>query len=89
MDDMTDKMTLSAAYTLREMKSFYLGAPPHTVAGADVSDCVLAPGGVPVSIDPNGTTNVGQAWLQYFLPAAAERSLPLSFWQGRSLTDAM
>ncbi|CRL45610.1 Alpha/beta hydrolase family protein [Sodalis glossinidius str. 'morsitans'] len=89
MDDMTDKMTLSAAYTLREMGSFYLGAPPHTVAGADVSDYVLAPGGVPVSIDPNGTTSVGQAWGQYFLPAAATHSLPLSFWHGGSLTGAM
>ncbi|MGP4140331.1 alpha/beta fold hydrolase [Sodalis praecaptivus] len=82
-------MTLPAAYSLREMGSFHLGATPQTVSGAAVSDYVLAPGGVPVSIDPNGTTSVGQAWVQYFLPATAEQRLPLSFWHGGSLTGAM
>ncbi|MBT9432925.1 hypothetical protein JZM24_13700 [Candidatus Sodalis endolongispinus] len=71
------------------MGSFYLGGSPQTVAGDPVSDYVLAPDGVPVSIDPNGTTSVGQTWVQYFLPAAAAHNLPLSFWHGGSLTGAM
>lgn len=82
-------MPASANYSLREMGSFYIDAPPQVIAGAAVKEYVLAPNGVPVSIDPNGTTSVGQAWVQYFLPAQEEKTLPLTFWHGGSLTGAM
>lgn len=55
-------MTLPAAYSLREMGSFHLGATPQTVSGAVVSDYVLAPGAM-WETTPDGR----EGWLHYFL----------------------
>jgi pimeloyl-ACP methyl ester carboxylesterase len=57
-------------------------------AGLPAEDKVLAANGVPVRIDPNGTSLVGQMYVQYFLPTGAEDRLPIVFWHGGSLTGA-
>lgn len=76
------------AIGLRDMGSFFVGGRAVETACAAVEDLVLAAGGVPVRIDPNGTTFVGQMYVQYFLPAPAATRLPLLFWHGGSLSGA-
>ncbi|WP_143061890.1 alpha/beta fold hydrolase [Faunimonas pinastri] len=55
--------------------------------GAPLEEHVLARNGVPVPINPNGTTVLGQMYVQYALPETASGP-PLLFWHGGSLTGA-
>jgi pimeloyl-ACP methyl ester carboxylesterase len=77
-----------ASIALRDMGSFFVGGRTTETTGAQAEDRVLAANGVPVRIDPNGTTVVGQMYVQYFLPAQGIGPLPLLFWHGGSLTGA-
>jgi pimeloyl-ACP methyl ester carboxylesterase len=70
------------------MGSFFIGGQTVTTAGAAVGEHVLAANGVPVRIDPNGTTVVGQMYVQYFIPDGNEPRPPIVFWHGGSLTGA-
>jgi pimeloyl-ACP methyl ester carboxylesterase len=74
--------------TLRDMGSFFVGGHQTETTEAPVQDWVLTPNGIPVRIDPNGTTQVGQMYVQYFLPAESQGRLPILFWHGGSLTGA-
>ena len=74
--------------TLRDMGSFFVGGHQTETTEAPVQDWVLTPNGIPVRIDPNGTTQVGQMYVQYFLPAESQGRLPVLFWHGGSLTGA-
>ena len=67
---------------LRDMGSFFIGGRATETMGAPVANRVLAANGVPVRIDPNGTTLVGQMYVQYFLPARSAGRLPVLFWHG-------
>ena len=71
---------------LRDMGSFFVGGRATETMGAPVANRVLAANGVPVRIDPNGTTLVGQMYVQYFLPARSAAGLPVLFWHGGSLS---
>ncbi len=73
---------------LRDIGSFFVGGRTFETTGAAAEDLVLAAGGVPVRIDPNGTSLVGQMYVQFFLPGGAEHRPPLLFWHGGSLTGA-
>ena len=48
---------------------------------------MLAAGGVPVTMDPNGDYVVGQMYAQYFLGGDGQRP-PVVFWHGGGLTGA-
>ena len=78
-------MRPSAALTLRDMGSFFVGGQQIQTAGAPVEQHVLARNGVPVRIDPNGTTSLGAMYVQYAIPAAPAGP-PVLFWHGGSLT---
>ncbi len=69
------------------MGSFFVGGRTVDTTGAPVEQHVLARNGVPVRIDPNGTTWLGQMYVHYAIPAAARRP-PVLFWHGGSLTGA-
>jgi pimeloyl-ACP methyl ester carboxylesterase len=79
---------IAPTLALQDIGSFFVGGHPLETTGAPVENRVLAANGVPVRIDPNGTTLVGQIYVQYFLPAQADDRLPILFWHGGSLTGA-
>lgn len=79
---------MTPALELRDFGSFFIGGGPVDTAGAAPEAHVLAKGGIPVTIDPNGTTMVGQMYVQYALAEQDGGRPPLAFWHGGSLTGA-
>src|SRR5262245_59164751 len=71
---------------LRDMGSFHIGGRYIEVKGEPVKEVIFTPGGVPAKIDPNGTYQVEQMYVQYFLPQDRKGRLPLLLWHGGGLT---
>ena len=71
---------------LRDMGSFHVGGRLVEISGKPVRDVVFTPGGVPAKVDPNGTYQVEQMYVQYFLPANERGAYPLLMWHGGGLT---
>src|SRR5258707_10068316 len=74
------------AISLREMASFHAGGRLVEISGKPVKEVTFAPGGVPARIDPNGTYQVEQMYVQYFLPVHETGAYPLLMWHGGGLT---
>ena len=55
-------------------------------SGKPVKEVTFTPGGVPAKVDPNGTYQVEQMYVQYFLPANEKGAYPLLMWHGGGLT---
>src|SRR5215470_9925691 len=72
--------------TLRDMGSFHVGGRLAEISGKPVKEVVFTPGGVPAKVDPNGTYQVEQMYVQYFLPANEKGAYPLLMWHGGGLT---
>ena len=72
--------------TLRDMGSFHVGGRLVEISGKPVKEVTFTPGGVPAKIDPNGTYQVEQMYVQYFLPANERGAYPLLMWHGGGLT---
>src|SRR5262245_23916614 len=72
--------------TLRDMGSFHVGGRLVEISGKPVKEVVFTPGGVPAKVDPNGTYQVEQMYVQYFLPAKEKGAYPLLMWHGGGLT---
>ena len=62
---------------LRDMGSFHVGGRYIEVKGQPIKEIVFTPGGVPAKIDPNGTYQVEQMYVQYFLVQNRKGKLPL------------
>ena len=73
---------------LRDMGSFHVGGRLVEISGKPIKEITFAPGGVPAKIDPNGTYQVEQMYVQYFLPANEKGAYPLLLWHGGGLTGA-
>ena len=71
---------------LRDMGSFHVGGRVIEVTGQPVKEVVFTPGGVPARVDPNGTYQVEQMYVQYFLPQNRKGKLPLLIWHGGGLS---
>ncbi|MEI9926202.1 MAG: hypothetical protein WDN50_24880 [Bradyrhizobium sp.] len=71
---------------LRDMGSFHVGGRLVEITGKPIRELTFAPGGVPAKIDPNGTYQVEQMYVQYFLPANEKGAYPLLMWHGGGLT---
>ena len=71
---------------LRDMGSFHVGGRKVEVSGKPVKDLVFTPGGVPTTVDLNGTYLVESMYVQYFLPAKRRGTVPLLMWHGGGLT---
>src|ERR1700710_985472 len=71
---------------LRDMGSFHVGGRLVEISGKPVKEVVFTQGGVPAKIDPNGTYQVEQMYVQYFLPANEKGAWPLLMWHGGGLT---
>ncbi len=72
--------------TLRDMGSFHIGGRLVEISGKPVKEVTFTPGGVPAKVDPNGTYQVEQMYVQYFLPANEKGAYPLLMWHGGGLT---
>jgi pimeloyl-ACP methyl ester carboxylesterase len=72
--------------TLRAMGSFHVGGRLVELSGKPVKEIALTPGGVPAKFDPNGTYQVEQMYVQYFLPANEKGAYPILFWHGGGMT---
>lgn len=78
----------SGPLRLRDMGSLHVGGQPLRLEGQPKSRHLLAAGGQPVELDPNGTYLVGQMYAQYFFPERPTQSTPLLLWHGGGLTGA-
>ncbi|HWX62894.1 esterase [Bradyrhizobium sp.] len=72
--------------SLRDMGSFHVGGRLVEISGKPVKEVTFTPGGVPAKVDPNGTYQVEQMYVQYFLPANEKGAYPLLLWHGGGLT---
>jgi pimeloyl-ACP methyl ester carboxylesterase len=71
---------------LRDFGSFHIGGRLIEITGQPVKEIVFTPGGVPAKVDPNGTYQVEQMYVQYYLPQAKKGRVPLLLWHGGGLT---
>ncbi|WP_407150138.1 esterase [Bradyrhizobium sp. ORS 86] len=71
---------------LRDMGSFHVGGRLVEIKGKPVKEVTFTPGGVPAKVDPNGTYQVEQMYVQYFLPQHETGAYPLLLWHGGGLT---
>ncbi|MBP1932174.1 hypothetical protein [Ammoniphilus resinae] len=74
--------------SLKDMGSFHIGGREIEVKERPVKEVVLTKNGVPVQFDPNGTYQVEQMYVQYFIPRDLRGKIPLLLWHGGSLTGA-
>ena len=74
---------------LRDMGSFHVGGRLVEVSGKPVKEVVFTAGGVPAKIDPNGTYQVEQMYVPYFLPVNERGAYPLLMWHGGGLTGVI
>ena len=72
--------------TLKEMGSFHVGGRLVEISGKPIKEVTFSPGGVPAKVDPNGTYQVEQMYVQYFIPQKRRGALPLLLWHGGGLT---
>jgi hypothetical protein len=82
----TTAATAEEPISLRAMGSFLVGGRLVEISGKPAREMIFAPGGVPAKIDPNGTYQVEQMDVQYFLPAKEIGTYPLLMWHGGGLT---
>jgi len=83
---MTTASAAADPIALRDIGSFHIGGRLVEISGKPVKDMVFTPGGVPAKVDPNGTYQVEQMYVQYFLPADEHGAYPLLMWHGGGLT---
>src|SRR5207244_8609536 len=72
--------------TLKAIGSFHIGGRLVEISGKPVKEITFTPGGPPAKIDPNGTYQVEQMYVQYFIPLNERGSVPLLMWHGGGLT---
>jgi pimeloyl-ACP methyl ester carboxylesterase len=75
-----------APIALRDMGSFHVGGREVVLSGRPVKEVLYTPGGVPAKVDPNGTYQVEQMYVQYFIPQDQRGRVPLLMWHGGGLT---
>lgn len=73
---------------LRGMGAFHVGGRDVELSGLPVREHLMAEGGQPVRIDPNGRYVVEQMYAQYFLADPDAGRLPLLLWHGGGMTGA-
>src|SRR6202035_3716654 len=78
--------TAAEPIALRDMGSFHVGGRLVEISGKPVKEITFTAGGVAAKVDPNGTYQVEQMYVQYFLPANERGAYPLLLWHGGGLT---
>ena len=67
-----------APIRLRDMGAFHVGGHDLALGGLPRRELVMAEGGQPVALDPNGTYRVEQMYAQYFLSEPPNGRPPLA-----------
>lgn len=75
-----------APIQLAEMGSFHVGGRTVQITGKPIREVQFWPGDMPIKVDPNGTHQVEQMYVQYFIPAKPRGACPLLLWHGGGLT---
>lgn len=75
--------------SLQTFGSFFVGGHKAETIDQTLEEYVLAPNGVPVAINPNGTTSVGQMYVQYLLGDTGMHQAPVVFCHGGSMTGTV
>src|SRR5881396_3107961 len=75
---MTGAANAAEPIALRDMGSFHVGGRLVEISGKPVKEMVFTSGGVPAKVDPNGTYQVEQMYVQYFLPANEHGAYPFA-----------
>ncbi|HWG06799.1 MAG TPA: esterase, partial [Beijerinckiaceae bacterium] len=70
---------------LRDMGSFHIGGRFATISGEPTRDVPIGDGKTQ-HVDPNGTYQVEQMYVQYFLPQNRRGKYPLLMWHGGTST---
>ncbi|WP_296560372.1 alpha/beta fold hydrolase [Pigmentiphaga sp.] len=73
---------------LRDMGAFHVGGREIELRGLPPRELLMAEGGQPVRVDPNGHYRVEQMYAQYFLADPAPDRPPILFWHGGGMTGA-
>lgn len=73
---------------LRDMGSFHVGGRDVVLTGLPAREVILAEGGQPVALNPNGRYRVEQMYAQYFLCDPPNGREPLLFWHGGGMSGA-
>jgi len=71
---------------LRDMGAFHVGGREIELRGLPPRELLMAEGGQPVRVDPNGHYRVEQMYAQYFLADPAPDRPPILFWHGGGMT---
>ena len=71
---------------LKDMGSFHVGGRLVEISRRPAREVQFTPGGVPAKVDPNGTYQTGQMYVQYFIPENQRGVVPLLLWHGGGLT---
>jgi pimeloyl-ACP methyl ester carboxylesterase len=74
------------AIELRDMGSFHIGGRTVEISGKPTKEVLLSPGGVPAKIDLNGSYQVEQMYVQYFLAKDRRGAVPILLWHGGGMT---
>ena len=72
--------------SLRDMGSFHVGGRLVEIEGKPIKEVTFTAGGVPARVDPNGTYQVEQMYVQYFLPVNERGACPFLLWHGGGMT---
>jgi hypothetical protein len=73
---------------LRDMGSFHIGGRLIEITGKPIKEVLTTQRGVPFRLDPNGSYQVEQMYVQYFLPQSRKGKYPLLMWHGGGVTGA-
>ena len=68
------------------MGSFHIGGHAIRVTGEPAGEILPTPGGVSVTMDDDGTYQVGQMYVRYFLPERCRGAPPSLLIHGGGLT---
>lgn len=74
---------------INSIGSYFVGGHHVDYCDNPMEEYVLAPNGVPVKINPNGTACVGQMYVQFVINASAQDRPPIVFCHGGSMTGAV
>ncbi|WP_133649086.1 alpha/beta fold hydrolase [Paraburkholderia flava] len=76
------------ALAVDSIGSFFIGGHEVALSGLPSRSIVFSPGAPPATVDPNGTFEAGQMYVQYVKLAHPRTRLPVLLWHGGGLTGA-
>ncbi|MEJ6401953.1 hypothetical protein [Yoonia sp. 2307UL14-13] len=76
----------TADLILDKIETFFIGGGEVVLEGLPDEEITVRPGADPILVDPNGTFETGQMYVQNYQLADPENQLPILMWHGSALT---